>query len=193
MEKKTLVNILETHDSWILCFLELKSGEVLIGSQDKTIKMYDLDNKTCKLSLEGHEDGVRCLAEMRNGEILSGSADKTIKLWNLKTKTCKLTLKGHNGSVKCLIILMNGNLLSGSTDTSLRLWSLKSKNCILVLKGHVDHLYDTLLFTYDLVKNTFLWIKNSKLSKIVLDYFVRHRVQNKGTAKLFINIIGTIS
>ena len=73
------------------------NGTILAsGSDDKTIKLWKIKNKTEIASLRGHYSSVYSVAFNNTGTILaSSSADKAIKLWNIKTKTEIATLKGH--------------------------------------------------------------------------------------------------
>ena len=55
------------------------------ASADKTIKLWDVENKTEIKTFRGHSDKVTSVAINHNDTMLaSASADKTIKLWNIK-------------------------------------------------------------------------------------------------------------
>jgi WD40 repeat protein len=57
---------------------------VASGSQDHTIRLWDLAGRHLIGSLAGHTDGVLSVAFSPDGKTLaSGSADKTVRLWNL--------------------------------------------------------------------------------------------------------------
>ena len=73
------------------------TGTILAsGSDDKTIKLWNVKTKTEIATLSGHEYGVTSVAFNNTGTILaSASYDKTIKLWNVETKTEIKTLSGH--------------------------------------------------------------------------------------------------
>ena len=65
------------------------SGKLFIsGSDDKTIKLFDLQEKQVLYDFEQvHEDAVLCLAVSPDEKhFASGSADKTIKLYDLIQK-----------------------------------------------------------------------------------------------------------
>ena len=109
--------VLEGHKDKVESLLALKSGLLASGSNDDTIKIWNLDTGSIKRELKGHTGDVRCLAELKNGNLVSGSDDNSIKIWNTDSGSEIRTLKGHTDFVRCLAVLQNGNLASGSFDT----------------------------------------------------------------------------
>ncbi len=121
-------------------------GQLLVsGSEDNTIKLWDLETEECLATLEGHEAGVKAVAISPDGQLLvSGSADNTIKLWQLpggKDEPICIdpiyTLTGHTDWVKCLAISPDGQVLaSGSQDKTIKLWQLETGELKSTLVGH---------------------------------------------------------
>ena len=62
-------------------------GKTLVsGSDDNTIKLWDVETGQEIRTLKGHDNYVRSVNFSPDGKTLvSGSADRTIKLWNLGT------------------------------------------------------------------------------------------------------------
>lgn len=129
------------------------NGQIIVsGSEDNTIKLWDLNTGECLATLAGHEAGVRAVAISPDGQLLvSGSADNTIKLWQLPTlenePICPdpiYTLTGHSDEVKCLVISHDGQMLaSGSMDKTIKLWHLETGELKTTLVEHwreVNHL-----------------------------------------------------
>ena len=83
------------------------------GSDDKTLKVWDVATGECVATLEGHSNMVRCgvhctfvMIWLRRispdgRRVVSASADKTLKVWDVATGECVATLEGHSNTVRC--------------------------------------------------------------------------------------------
>jgi WD40 repeat protein len=107
------------------------------GSEDNTIKLWNLRTGQLLRTLTGHSEGIRSVAISPDGKLLaSGSDDKTIKLWNLDTGKLLRTLTGHSDIVQSVTISPDGKLLaSGSNDKTVKLWNLQTGQEIRTLTG----------------------------------------------------------
>jgi WD40 repeat protein len=55
---------------------------IVSGSDDKTLRLWDISGNPIGQPLRGHERGVNCVAISPDGQmIVSGSSDKTLRLW----------------------------------------------------------------------------------------------------------------
>ncbi|GAB1542542.1 hypothetical protein NUACC21_52160 [Scytonema sp. NUACC21] len=108
------------------------------GSDDKTIKIWNLSIQEKTLTLQGHSHWVWAVAFSPDGKTLaSASADNTIKLWNLETGLELGTLKGHSAGVSSIAFSPDGKTLaSGGLDSVIKLWNLETGKEIRTLKGH---------------------------------------------------------
>jgi hypothetical protein len=65
------------------------------GSDDQSVKLWDVRTGQCRKTLRGHTNAVRSVAFSPASAILaSGSQDETIKLWKPQTGRCLSTLRG---------------------------------------------------------------------------------------------------
>ncbi|AFY41738.1 serine/threonine-protein kinase [Nostoc sp. PCC 7107] len=115
------------------------NGQILAsGSDDKTIKLWNLGTGTELQTLKGHLKWIWAIAFHPDGKILaSGSADKTIKLWNLATTEEIRTLTGHTDGVATVAFSPDGQTLaSGSLDKTIKLWNLTTGKLIRTFRGH---------------------------------------------------------
>ena len=70
------------------------------GSNDKTVKIWQVSNGQELMTFSGHSEKVTSVAISPDGKMLaSGSEDKTLKLWELKTGQLKLSVP-HPKSVE---------------------------------------------------------------------------------------------
>ena len=125
-------------------------GKILAsGSEDKTIKLWDITTGKEIRTITGHSDSVHALAISPDGKILaSGSNDKTVKLWDLQTGKEIRTITGHSSWVRSVAISSfntsseNGKnrkiLASGSIDKTIKIWDLSTGKLIHTLKGHTQ-------------------------------------------------------
>ncbi|KAJ9619401.1 U3 small nucleolar RNA-associated protein 13 [Knufia peltigerae] len=84
------------------------------ASQDRTIKIWSLEDGSVTGILRGHKRGVWSIrfspastpplssdsgSSGSRGLLVSGSGDRTVKIWSLSTYTCLQTFEGHSNSV----------------------------------------------------------------------------------------------
>eukprot|EP00124_Ichthyophonus_hoferi_P003023 Ihof_evm5s236 gene=Ihof_evmTU5s236 len=125
---------LNGHDENVITYLCFDEDKIVSGSDDCTLKIWDLKTGKCRHTLEGHRGGVwSCHVE--NTTIVSGSTDRTVKIWDSITGQCVRTFEGHASTVRCLH-LVAGILVSGSRDTTLRVWDMAQGTLLHVLRGH---------------------------------------------------------
>ena len=79
------------------------------GSNDKTIRLWDLEFQKETTTLTGHSRSVLSVAFSPDGKALaSGSWDNTIRLWDMEYQKEKATLKGHSEPVTSVIFSPEG-------------------------------------------------------------------------------------
>ena len=106
------------------------------GSQDGTIKIWNVSNGREVLTLQGHS--VSSLAfSSDGGGLASGSSDGTVKLWDTVTGRETVHIKGHAGWVMSVAFSPDGRrIASGGMDHTVKLWDTASGQEVLTLKGH---------------------------------------------------------
>ena len=96
------------------------------GSDDDTIRLWDVVTGRHIATLRGHGDDVDVVAFSPDGGVLaSGSDDNTIRLWDAITGQHITTLRGHSADIAVGALAFSpdgGVLASGSDDNTIRLW-----------------------------------------------------------------------
>ncbi len=118
----------------VITFLIKNQVFIASGSDDRTIKIWNPEERKLVCTIMGHEDWVHCLIFVKIGDdnyLVSGGADKNIKVWNPETQELTNTFIGHKGSVYCLTSFFLHKkiyIASGSKDLSIKIWDiLKNK------------------------------------------------------------------
>ena len=66
------------------------------GSQDETVRLWDVDSGEAITTLEGHSSYVFSVAFSPDGKrVASGSRDKTVRLWDAESGEAITTLEGY--------------------------------------------------------------------------------------------------
>ncbi|UKZ84837.1 uncharacterized protein TrAFT101_000727 [Trichoderma asperellum] len=125
---------LEGHGSEVNCVVLLGDSKLATGSNDETIKIWDIATGTCLQTLA--RDSSLSLLSLKNEKLASGSRDATVRIWDIVTGVCVQTLQGHSRPVTSIIALTENKLASGSLDNTVRIWDMAAGICIRILKGH---------------------------------------------------------
>jgi WD40 repeat protein len=79
------------------------------ASDDRTLKVWDIESGTCLKTLSGHTNYVNAVAIAPDGKTaISASSDNTLKIWDTETGIERRTLIGHTSEVNSVAIAPNG-------------------------------------------------------------------------------------
>lgn len=79
------------HEGWVLA-MECLGNYLYSCSDDKTIKVWDVEKGILRDELIGHKNSVCCLT-LANDYLYSGSFDLTIRSWNLEEMEARLAIR----------------------------------------------------------------------------------------------------
>ncbi|KAJ3275368.1 SCF ubiquitin ligase complex subunit cdc4 [Terramyces sp. JEL0728] len=123
------------HGRHVVTSLQFDGDNIISGSDDHTIHIYDTKTGLLVKKLEGHAGGVWALQYWKS-TLVSGSTDRTVRVWDMDTEECTHVFDGHTSTVRCLLIItpqLNENgvlepseplIVTGSRDATLRVWKL---------------------------------------------------------------------
>ena len=115
------------------------------GSQDGTIRLWDVNTGTQIKKITGHEYRVNTVAFSPDGTTLASgssdnvtrSSDDTIRLWDVNTGTQIKKITGHTENVVSVVFSPDGTTLaSGSWDGTIRLWDVNTGTELKKIAGH---------------------------------------------------------
>ncbi|KAL6910798.1 WD40 repeat-like protein [Trichoderma evansii] len=157
----------KAHDKDINAITVHHAGQIFASaSQDKTVKVWSVEEGEVQGILRGHKRGVWTVqfspAQMPalqgedgpitgKGVVLTGSGDKSIKLWNLADYTCIRTFEGHSNSVlKVAWLSMTSRpeqskglvqFASAGGDGLVKIWNANSGEAECTLDNHEDRVW----------------------------------------------------
>lgn len=125
IDEGVITSLSTEHKGRINCMIKLSNNEIVTAGQDKTIKVWTIDNKNSLETLAGHKSMIWCINEIKGDKIISGSSDNSALIWDLKSKKLDFELY-KDKEISVAIQLKTGNVLLCSSD-KLILFDLKSK------------------------------------------------------------------
>ncbi|ETO02644.1 WD repeat-containing protein [Reticulomyxa filosa] len=118
------------------------------GSQDKTVRVWNVETAEQIQLFKGHEDDVYCVRfsqyhyyNHHHNVICSASYDKTICFWDFKNNRQIRIFNEHTDGVAGIeFSAFTGGryLCSGSYDKTIRLWDIETSKSLHVFNGHTN-------------------------------------------------------
>ncbi|KAI9693662.1 MAG: U3 small nucleolar RNA-associated protein 13 [Bathelium mastoideum] len=142
---------------------------LLTGSQDKTIKRWDIPVESNTTAVDGaikvaraaytrkaHDKDINALDANPNSTLFaSASQDRTVKIWDIEAGETIGILRGHkrgvwtarfsplgtpsiSGESGATTSASRGYVVTGSGDKTVRIWSLTDYSCLRTFEGHTN-------------------------------------------------------
>lgn len=93
--KYSLSNILRGHRDAVFSLLLGRNGNLISGSRDKSIKIWDLTTQECLTTYFLHKGHVTSIIQLNDGRICSASSDKDIIVYNDIIPSNRKTKRGN--------------------------------------------------------------------------------------------------
>ncbi|ORZ19470.1 WD40-repeat-containing domain protein [Absidia repens] len=150
-ERYTCVGTCVGHTESIgaIAFARKSTNFMITGSQDRTIKYWNLRDVNFNMNNEthqprslythqAHEKDINTISIAPNDRLFAtGSQDKLAKVWNVDTGELIGTCKGHKRGVWCVRFSNVEQVLATSSgDKTIKIWSLKDFTCLKTFEGH---------------------------------------------------------
>lgn len=108
------------HQRGLAC-VKFRGNLIASGSNDQTVKLWDVETGACLRNFVGHTDLVRTLA-FNDKWLVTGSYDQTIKIWDINTEELLVDLKQAHSSWVFHVALDGHRIISSSQDKSIGVW-----------------------------------------------------------------------
>ncbi|ETO34313.1 hypothetical protein RFI_02781 [Reticulomyxa filosa] len=129
-------------------YLACDDGQFICsGSDDKTIRVWDIETNKQTQLINGHSGSVFCVKfsqyhyhSNRHNVICSSSSDSTIRFWDFKDNKQLKLFSEHNTVFNIEFSSFNGGryLCSGSRDETIRLWDVETSKSLHTFYGHTN-------------------------------------------------------
>ncbi|RWS22235.1 NACHT domain- and WD repeat-containing protein 1-like protein, partial [Leptotrombidium deliense] len=107
---------------------------VITGSQDMSLKVWEVSSGKITQVLVGHEESVSCVATapFNSSMVISGSQDCNLIVWDMTTGSETFTLTGHTANVIDVKLSLDGTVaVSASEDNFLMVWEIADTGVLL--------------------------------------------------------------
>lgn len=136
---------------------------LITGSQDKTIKRWDISTKgkaaRANYTRKAHDKDINAIEVSHSAStplFASASQDRTVKIWDVEAGETIGVLRGHKRGVWSVAFAPSdmpaltttsegggassakGMVVTGSGDKTVRVWSLTDYTCLRTFEGHVN-------------------------------------------------------
>ena len=132
------------HSKNITSLILLTENKLASGSEDKTIKIWDIPKRLCTCTITGNYERIESLLKINEHTIAAGSQN-TIRFFNTENKKELFTLIGHEKGVCTMIKISEDRIISGGYDNVIKIWDINSKSCEYSLYGHDTTVFVVLL------------------------------------------------
>ena len=109
--KGTIIDM-EMGNSPVCSIASFRSGRVVTGHFDGTLRIWDIQSKQVKV-IKGYGNPLLSLAVDRHGRIFSGGPNKELRMWEIKKNRVKI-LVGYEAPIVAIGIYPDGRIVTGS-------------------------------------------------------------------------------
>jgi len=119
---------LNAHQGYLSCCKFTSETQIITGSGDWTLILWDIQNGTKIQEFLEHENDVMCMAlNSSKNQFVSGGCDSSAKLWDVSSGKCVQSFSVPEGDINAVNFFPNNQaIVSGSEDGYSRLFDLRA-------------------------------------------------------------------
>ena len=134
------IKTLRGHYSYLISLAFSPDGSILAsGSEDDSIRLWNVSTGRYIGGLWEHEAGVETLAFSPDGTMLaSGSRDDKIILWDMETRDVIHTISEHEDDVWAVAFSPDGKILASGGGDKVSLWDVQTAELLQTFRRPID-------------------------------------------------------
>ncbi|KAK1770808.1 WD40 repeat-like protein [Phialemonium atrogriseum] len=126
---------------WVTKWSPTEMTTLMSGSDDKTVRLWDLPSNTPTRTFSGHQDYVRCGAFMpgpgaHGNTLVSGSYDTTVRLWDPRSPGGAILTFKHTAPVETVLPLPSGTTILAASGTTISVLDLVAAKPLHIISNH---------------------------------------------------------
>jgi WD40 repeat protein len=141
IEHGKIIGSLEGHSSWTNVLRPLPSGHLLSGSDDHTLRVWDLEAVHGVPQSEGHGGLVRGVAIAGRYAASASSVDGAVRVWDVTSGKLLRVLRCHDDELLCDVAISKEGLVAAAAyGHSFSVWDLESGTSVCHVSPRISGL-----------------------------------------------------
>ena len=122
---------LHGHKGVINCAIYYPDNKLITGSDDKSIKIWNLNTAECMFTFDQDNDKIsKLLLTSDNKKLIGSTEEGSIKVFCMNRKQCVATMGQECTAIGDLCLTNEGNLISSDSASGVKVWNMETYECM---------------------------------------------------------------